>query len=82
MQARGGHTNYLNIILKHTSWHREADQGKRKDGGGGGDRVGRIHQPQLNDRHTTVNLHPTQPIKVRGEPLGTYNITAHLLLYC
>lgn len=33
MQARGGHTNYLNIILKHTSWHREADQGKRKDGG-------------------------------------------------
>lgn len=34
MQARGGHTNYLNIILKHTSWHREADQGKRKDGGG------------------------------------------------
>lgn len=62
MQARGGHTNYLNIILKHTSWHREADQGKRKD--------------------TTVNLHPTQPIKVRGEPLGTYNITAHLLLYC
>lgn len=74
MQARGGHTNYLNIILKHTSWHREVDQG--------GDRVGRIHQPQLNDRHTTVNLHPTQPIKVRGEPLGTYNITAHLLLYC
>lgn len=36
MQARGGHTNYLNIILRHTSWHREADQGKRKDGGGGG----------------------------------------------
>lgn len=77
MQARGGHTNYLNIILKHTSWHREADQGK-KDGGGGG----QSWQPQLNDRHTTVNLHPTQPIKVRGEPLGTYNITAHLLLYC
>lgn len=37
MQARGGHTNYLNIILRHTSWHREADQGKRKDGGGGDD---------------------------------------------
>lgn len=36
MQARGGHTNYLNIILKHTSWHREADQGKRKDVGGWG----------------------------------------------
>lgn len=36
MQARGGHTSYLNIILKHTSWHREADQGKRKDGGGDG----------------------------------------------
>lgn len=59
-----------------------AQGGRPREEKGWGGRVGRIHQPQLNDRHTTVNLHPTQPIKVRGEPLGTYNITVHLLLYC
>lgn len=62
MQARGGHTSYLNIILKHTSWHREADQGKRKDGGGGTELAG-FTNPNLTTATPLSISTPISPSK-------------------
>lgn len=67
MQARGGHTNYLNIILKHTSWHREADQGKRKDvggwGWGGGTELAGFTNPNLTTATPLSISTPLSPSK-------------------